>query len=176
MSITRNIFDNFFCLRLARFQILFRLICLRIRITNLRSDFLGVQDANNRVSQQCRITNNFFGRSFEKRNCISIAIVYSKYNQKKGRCPKLRHVSRTHHVNLDWLFERSNLDSWHSIGHVVTTEHLANRLTKIAFSTIHLKNLIQVFGIHPPPKLNVDRGFSESSSSTVSPRKPSSDI
>ena len=29
----------------------------------------------------------------------------------KGRSPTLRHVSRTHRVALDWLFDRINLDS-----------------------------------------------------------------
>ena len=29
---------------------------------------------------------------------------------KKGRSPTMRHVSRTHRVALDWLFDRTNLD------------------------------------------------------------------
>ena len=29
----------------------------------------------------------------------------------KGRSPKMIHVSRTHRVALDWLFDRINLDS-----------------------------------------------------------------
>ena len=29
----------------------------------------------------------------------------------KGRIPTMRHVSRTHRVALDWLFDRINLDS-----------------------------------------------------------------
>ena len=28
----------------------------------------------------------------------------------KGRSPTMRHVSRTHRVALDWLFDRTNLD------------------------------------------------------------------
>ena len=28
----------------------------------------------------------------------------------KGRSPAMRHVSRTHRVALDWLFDRINLD------------------------------------------------------------------
>ena len=28
----------------------------------------------------------------------------------KGRSPTMRHVSRTHRVALDWLFDRVNLD------------------------------------------------------------------
>ena len=29
----------------------------------------------------------------------------------KGRSPTMRHVSRTHRVAFDWLFDRINLDS-----------------------------------------------------------------
>ena len=29
----------------------------------------------------------------------------------KGRSPTMRHVSRTHRVALDWLFDRRNLDT-----------------------------------------------------------------
>ena len=29
----------------------------------------------------------------------------------KGRSPTMRHVSRSHRVALDWLFDRINLDS-----------------------------------------------------------------
>ena len=29
----------------------------------------------------------------------------------KGRSPTMRHVSRTHRVALDWLFDRINMDS-----------------------------------------------------------------
>ena len=29
----------------------------------------------------------------------------------RGRSPTIRHVSRTHRVAVDWLFDRINLDS-----------------------------------------------------------------
>ena len=38
----------------------------------------------------------------------------------KGRSPKMRHVSRTHRVALDWLFDRINLDSRIQIKHIDT--------------------------------------------------------
>ena len=38
---------------------------MRIWIANMCSDFLGVQDADSRVSQQCRIRNMFSERQFE---------------------------------------------------------------------------------------------------------------
>ena len=38
----------------------------------------------------------------------------------KGRSPTLRHVSRTHRVALDWLFDRTYLESKIQIKYVVT--------------------------------------------------------
>ena len=48
----------------------------------------------------------------------------------KGRRPTLRHVSRTHRVALDWLFERINLDPKIQIRHVDAKKQLAAFLTK----------------------------------------------
>ena len=90
----------------------------------------------------------------------------------KGRSPNLRHVSRTHRGDLDWLFERINLDSSIFIRYVRITEQLADMLTKCAFATIQWRFLMQLFDLHPHPKLNVDRMFSETSCSAVSPQTP----
>ena len=38
----------------------------------------------------------------------------------KGRSPTMRHVSRTHRVALDWLFDRVNLDSKIQIKYIDT--------------------------------------------------------
>ena len=38
----------------------------------------------------------------------------------KGRSPTMRHVSRTHRVALDWLFDRINLDSKNQLADMVT--------------------------------------------------------
>ena len=38
----------------------------------------------------------------------------------KGRSPTMRHVSRTHRVALDWLFDRINLDPKIQIKHIDT--------------------------------------------------------
>ena len=38
----------------------------------------------------------------------------------KGRSPTMRHVSRTHRVALDWLFDRINLDSKIQIKYIDT--------------------------------------------------------
>ena len=48
----------------------------------------------------------------------------------KGRIPTMRHVSRTHRVALDWLFDRINLDSKIQIKYIDTKNQLADILTK----------------------------------------------
>ena len=52
----------------------------------------------------------------------------------EGRCPTMRHVSRTHRVALDWLFDRINLDSKIQIKYVDTKNQLADILTKRNFT------------------------------------------
>ena len=52
----------------------------------------------------------------------------------KGRSPTMRHVSRTHRVALDWLFERINLDPKIQIKLVDTKNQLADMLTKGSFT------------------------------------------
>ena len=42
----------------------------------------------------------------------------------KGRSPTMRHVSRTHRVALDWLFDRINLDSKIQIKYIDTKNQL----------------------------------------------------
>ena len=51
----------------------------------------------------------------------------------KGRSPTMRHVSRTHRVALDWLFDRINLDPKIQIKYVDTKNLLADILTKGSF-------------------------------------------
>ena len=53
----------------------------------------------------------------------------------KGRSPTMRHVSRTHRVALDWLFDRINLDSKIQIKYIDTKNQLADILTKGQFHT-----------------------------------------
>ena len=43
----------------------------------------------------------------------------------KGRSPTMRHVSRTHRVALDWLFDRINLDPKIQIKYIDTKNQLA---------------------------------------------------
>ena len=48
----------------------------------------------------------------------------------KGRSPTMRHVSRTHRVALDWLFDRINLDSKIQVKYIDTKNQIAHILTK----------------------------------------------
>ena len=65
----------------------------------------------------------------------------------KGRSPTMRHVSRTHRVALDWLFDRINLDSKIQIKYIDTKNQLADILTKGNFTRDewnHLLNLVNI--------------------------------
>ena len=53
----------------------------------------------------------------------------------KGRSPTMRHVSRTHRVALDWLFDRITLDPKIQIKYIDTKNQLADILTKGEFHT-----------------------------------------
>ena len=52
----------------------------------------------------------------------------------KGRSPTMRHVSRTHRVAVDWLFDRINLDPKIQIWYIDTKHQLADILTKGNFA------------------------------------------
>ena len=51
----------------------------------------------------------------------------------KGRSPNMRHVSRTHRVNLDWLFFYISCDPNTTIKYVNTKNQIADILTKGSF-------------------------------------------
>ena len=65
----------------------------------------------------------------------------------KGRSPTLRHVSRTHSVALDWLFDRINLDSKIQIKYINTKNQLADILTKGNFTRDEWSHLLCLFNI-----------------------------
>ena len=65
----------------------------------------------------------------------------------KGRCPTMRHVSRTHRVALDWLFDRINLDSKIQIKYIDTKNQLADILTKGNFTHDEWNHLLCLFDI-----------------------------
>ena len=65
----------------------------------------------------------------------------------KGRSPTMRHVSRTHRVALDWLFDRINLDPKIQIKYIDTKNHLADILTKGNFTRYEWNHLFCLFNI-----------------------------
>ena len=65
----------------------------------------------------------------------------------KGRSPTMRHVSRTHRVALDWLFDRINLDLKIQIKYIDTKNQLADILTKGNFTRDEWNHLLTLFNI-----------------------------
>ena len=65
----------------------------------------------------------------------------------KGRSPTMRHVSRTHRVALDWLFDRINLDPKIQIKYIDTKNQLADILTKGNLSLDEWNHLLNLFNI-----------------------------
>ena len=64
----------------------------------------------------------------------------------KGRCPKLRHVARTHRVNLDWCYE---IFRWPEVkaSYVTTTHQIADLGTKAITKGETWQRLISLMGI-----------------------------
>ena len=65
----------------------------------------------------------------------------------KGRSPSMRHVSRTHRVALDWLFDRINLDAKIQIKYIDIKNQLADILTKGNFTRDEWNHLLTLFNI-----------------------------
>ena len=65
----------------------------------------------------------------------------------KGRSPTMRHVSRTHRVALDWLFDRINLDSKIQIKYIDTKNQLADIFTKGSITRDEWNHLLCLFNI-----------------------------
>ena len=72
----------------------------------------------------------------------------------KGRSPSMRHVSRTHRVVLDWLFDRSNLDPKIQIKYIDTKNQLADILTKGSFTRDEWNHLLCLFNISQFSSIN----------------------
>ena len=71
---------------------------------------------------------------------------------KKGRSSTMRHVSRTHvsrthRVALDWLFDRISLDTENKIKYIDTKNQLADMLTKGNFTRDEWNHLLCLFNI-----------------------------
>ena len=65
----------------------------------------------------------------------------------KGRSPTMRHVSRTHRVAFDRLFDRINLDPKIQIKYIDTRNQLADMLTKENFTRDEWNHLLCLFNI-----------------------------
>jgi len=68
----------------------------------------------------------------------------------KGRSPNLRHVGRTHRVDLDWLFDRITKDPAIYVKWVGTKEQLADILTKGSFTAQAWFDLLRLSLMLPP--------------------------
>ena len=77
---------------------------------------------------------------FEDNEAVIIMII-------KGRSPTVRHVSRTHRVALDWLFDKINLDSKFKNRYIDTNHQLADILTEGNFTRDEWNNLLHLFNI-----------------------------
>ena len=65
----------------------------------------------------------------------------------KSRSPTMRHISRTHRVALDWLFDRINLDAKIQIKYIDTKNQLADILPKGNFTRDEWNHLLNLFNI-----------------------------
>ena len=65
----------------------------------------------------------------------------------KGGIPTMRHVSRTHRVAFDCLFDRINLDSKIQLKYIDTKNQLADILTKGSFTRDEWNHLLCLFNI-----------------------------
>ena len=64
-----------------------------------------------------------------------------------GRSPTMRHLSRTHRVAREWLFDRINLDPKIQIKYIDTKHQLADTLTKGNVTRDGWDNLLHLFNI-----------------------------
>jgi len=62
----------------------------------------------------------------------------------KTRAPTMRHVARTHRIDLDWFIERCRDDQSIKIRFVCTKEQIADVLTKGAFTAAQLHILCKL--------------------------------
>ena len=65
----------------------------------------------------------------------------------EGRSPTMRHVSRTHRVALDWLFDRIHLEPQIQIKYIDTKNQLADIQTKGNVTRDEWNHLLNLFNI-----------------------------
>ena len=90
----------------------------------------------------------------------------------KGRSPTMRHVSRTHRVALDWLFDRINLDSKIQMKYIDTKNQLADILTKGNFTRDEWNHLLCLFNISHFSSINSLEAMSKRTQEFVGEEKP----
>ena len=89
----------------------------------------------------------------------------------KGRRPTLRHVSRTHGVALDWLFDTINMDPKIQIRYVESKNQLADILTEGNFTCDEWNHLLCLVNI----SLSSSQRCSQSCYQAISKRSQESD-
>ena len=94
----------------------------------------------------------------------------------KGRSPTMRHVSRTHRVALDWLFDRINLDSKIQIKYIDTKNQLADILTKGNFTRDEWNHFLNLFNISHFSFYSLNRCNGKTSSTRIRRRTCHSQI
>ena len=109
----------------------------QIPTTNTNLDLTNIDHVPSSGTHSC---SNAMLHVFEDNEAVIKMII-------KGRSPTMRHVSRTHRVALDWLFDRINLDSKIQIRYIDAEHQLANILTKGNFTRYEWNNLLHLFNI-----------------------------
>ena len=89
------------------------------------------------------------------------ALLYVFEDNEAGRSPTMRHVSRTHRVALDWLFDRINLDTKIQIKYIDTKNQLADILTKGNFTRDEWNHLLCLFNISHFSSINSVKAMSK---------------
>ena len=89
---------------------------IKIQIPKERHEFSGVDYVSSNVTSSRPGATLYI---FENNGAVIKVII-------KGRSPTMRHVSRTHRVALDWLCDRTNLDSTIHIKYVDSKNQLAD--------------------------------------------------
>ena len=124
--------------------------------------FVTIDDVPANIPKSSRFTNIYL---FEDDAAV-IQII------RKGSWPNVRHVTRTHTGDLDWLCERINLDSSMLIRYVRTSDQMADMLTKGAFNTLQWDHLLHLWQVQSPNDHSVARShFTVLSSISLPPHK-----
>ena len=114
----------------------------------------GVSDKNQRSQGMTNVFNRIDSVPSNVQSSHQEALLYVFEDNEavikmiiKGRSPTMRHVSRTHRVALDWLFDRINLDPKIQIKYIDTKNQLADILTEGSFTRDECNHLLCLFNI-----------------------------